>query len=216
MGYYKYTKPEWIQSSIDYGAYASRIDAVNDPYEMEGIVHPEDFRICCLASSSMRMLMWSYYTKHQGCCIEYEFEKGIIEAGILKPVEYVRDYYERRYMSNEEIRRFLYLKGKEWKKEKEVRAVWYKDDTSQHWIINGENVYLKAKVKSITFGLLAERDEEEYLKALKCIQEYNLQRNKNAEIIVKKLILSNKKYRLQLDQQFDYTREIDRIENGRQ
>ena len=205
--YFKYMKMDYLEDSILYGAYASILKNVNDPYEWEGIVRNDDFRICCLTNSSRKMLMWSYYTNHRGCCVEFAFDKKLEETGILRPVKYLEVFGEHRYMTEDEIIESLYCKGKEWDVESEQRAVWHKNMSNEIWNSKGENIYLKGHVVSISFGLLADR-ENKYKDYLKLIHLYNSGREEKQKIIVRKCILSNKKYEIIYDPQFDYEREI--------
>lgn len=69
---FKYTSVQFVQSCIENGVYASRVDQVNDPYEGNGIENPHLFRIACLTNASSAMLMWAYYGNHHGCRIEYD------------------------------------------------------------------------------------------------------------------------------------------------
>ncbi len=208
MGFYKYTRNRYVSNCIQYGAYASKLEEVNDPYESDGIVYPNRFRICCLTTSPKQMLMWAYYTNHRGCCVEYSIPNDI-ENGLLKKVVYSEEYYNHRYLSEDEIEKNLFIKGKEWENENEFRAVWHESQHKEPWIrVNGD-VFLHINVKTVTFGLLAEKDPQ-YLDALKSIQIHNSVAQKT--INVKKMILSHSKYALVLDPQFDYEETIRALE----
>jgi hypothetical protein len=65
MTLYKYTRQEFIPSSVENGIYASRLDDINDPFEGKGITYPNQYRVVCLTASSYRMLMWAYYGNHK-------------------------------------------------------------------------------------------------------------------------------------------------------
>lgn len=211
MAYFKYTKNQYIQHCILNGVYGSKLKEVNDPFEWEGIVHPDNYRICCLTTSPKQMLMWAYYTNHRGCCVEYEFSDEI-ENGILKRVQYREDYLNHRFMNEDEIEKSLFYKGKEWERENEIRAVWHGSKNDQIWNnINGD-IYLKGEVVSVTFGLLAEKDTD-YLDALKTIRIHNKASEK--PITVNKMIISDKMYGLIHDPQFNYEIAIQELENGR-
>lgn len=71
MELYKYTSIEHSLDSLIYGIYAGCIKDFNDPYEAEGIVFPEDYRVCCTSLSNKPMFMWAYYGNHRGCCIQF-------------------------------------------------------------------------------------------------------------------------------------------------
>ena len=203
--FYKYTSLNFIESAIKYGAYASRLDRINDPYECEGILYPNDFRVSCLTKSSSQMLMWSYYNNHRGCVLKYAFPDDIYGV-LLKPVAYSNIYVAHRFLSDEEIIDSLYKKGREWKKENEVRAVYHaKKHDATAWNHVDEEVYLKARVETVYLGILSHKDSK-YQDAIHFIKEYN---QENSESInVKKYILSDRGYKLVLDTQFDYNREV--------
>ena len=95
---FKYTLSEHIQSCVENGVYASRLDNINDPYEARDVRYQEQYRVVCLTSSSQQMLMWAYYGNHKGCCIEYDVT-GI--DGIQK-VNYIRDFISRENMTTDE------------------------------------------------------------------------------------------------------------------
>lgn len=198
MKVYKYTRLEFIESSIENGIYASRLDQVNDPYEEEGIVNCDDYRICCVSLSSRQMLLWSYYNQHYGCTIQFE-----VPDGSFVPVEYTETFETRRYSNASEIKTSLLQKGKEWEHEKEYRAVYYsKDIDNSMWRIVGDNFfYDDATVTRVTFGALAYKSEH-YMAAINYLIEYNKTATKKIE--VKKLILRNDRYELVNDNQFDY------------
>ena len=164
---FKYTKLDYIKSALYNGVYASVLTDVNDPYEWNGLEYAKDYRICCMTTSSRQMLMWSYYTHHSGCCIEYCFDESLLSNNIVRPVNYTDIYRNNRYLSLDEIYDHLYSKGKEWEHEKEVRAVWFRDDFDKKlWFVRDDLVFLKAKVRSVTFGILSDRSNE-YFNVLK-------------------------------------------------
>ncbi len=196
---YKYTNMDFIESCINNGIYASKIDAVNDPFESEGVKYPQLYRICCMTNSPKKMLLWAYYTNHRECCIE--FDVSSLDTTLLRPVNYVDSFSTHLDMSLEEVYDSLYRKGKEWRHENEFRAVFYKKryDNSQ-WDVNGDNVFLKAPVKSVTFGLFADRDLGRYKNALEVLMRYGIEG--------KKCKLKNNKYALEDDRQFDLEIEL--------
>lgn len=117
---YKYTSLEYINSCIENGIYASRLENINDPFEVKDIRYKEQFRVVCLTTSYKQMLMWAYYGNHRGCCIEYDVSnlKGI------RPINYIKTFQSHNEMSNEELIESLYNKGFEWKHENEYRLVY--------------------------------------------------------------------------------------------
>lgn len=94
----KYTDLKYIEKSIKYGVYASHIDAVNDPFEYEGVEYPDEYRICCMTNSSKQMIMWAYYTNHKGCLIEYDVSRGNeLQNELIRPVRYEETLRNSRY-----------------------------------------------------------------------------------------------------------------------
>lgn len=204
---YKYTKLKYIKSAFEYGIFASRLEQLNDPYEIFGIKYTNKYRVCCTSSSSRKMLMWSHYSRHSGCVVI--FENPIYDSKeVLKEIDYTDKLIDFERMKNDNIVEYLMSKGKEWAYEKEMRAVYYSDSNEKYWIKKGNEVYLRAKVKGIIFGLYSDR-EDEYLDSLKLIKDYNDELD--CEIEVKKCMLSRKKYEIILDPQFDYKEEIKKI-----
>lgn len=199
---FKYTSMDFIESCILNGVYASRIDEVNDPFESDGIHYPYLFRICCMTSSAKKMLLWAYYTNHKECCVEFDVSE--IDTSIIRPVDYIKSFSDHANMSLDEIFASLYCKGNEWSHENEYRAVYYKKKANDlYWNIVGDYVFLKAKVKSVTFGLFAERDLPRYKKALEILKQYGIQ--------AKKCKLRNDKYAIGEDRQFDIDVELERV-----
>ncbi len=211
-GLFKFTKMEYIQSALEYGLFASSINNMNDPYEVEGIYYPDDYRICCATRSSTQMLMWAYYAGHKGCCIEFEVPESY-EGSILKAVDYRKEVINRGALGEKEVIESLFIKGDEWSHEKEWRAVCHLPDADRSiWIIQDtlpQNVYLNLRVKSITFGLFAEQDEERYRKSLLAIDKYN--RQHHTKVQVKKVMMDNDKYELRRNYQFNFEKELTRI-----
>ena len=199
---YKYTSMDFIESCIKNGIYASKIDAVNDPFESEGVKYPHLYRICCMTNSPKRMLLWAYYTNHKECCVE--FDVSSVVPSLIRPVDYVDSFSPHINMSLEEVFSSLYRKGKEWKHENEFRAVYYtKNNDRSNWKADGDNVYLKATVRSVTFGLFSDRDLPRYKKALETLIYHGIEG--------KKCRLKNNKYALEDDRQFDLETELDRV-----
>lgn len=204
---YKYTSMEYIEDAIRYGVYASRLGDLNDPYEYNGIVYIEDYRVCCMTTSSAKMLMWAYYGYHRGCCIKYDVS-GIISdyPGLIRKVDYTDILRtSHREMNSKELYDNLYRKSKEWKQENEYRAVKHLDKNEDAWNLYENKVFLKAKVKQIIFGVEVSSEPEKYFDALKTIHDYNL---KDCNIEVKKMYVKPDKYELKFDPQYDYLREL--------
>ena len=203
---YKYTSKKFLSSCIKHGIYASNLKNVNDPYEGNGIENPELYRIACLTNSPMQMLMWAYYGNHQECCIEYDVSS--ISKELLKYVYYRKDFQNHDDMTPKEILQSLYSKGYEWKHEKEYRAVFFRKKYDKNvWDDFGEDIFLKAPIKSVTFGLLADKDVKNYLAALKVLSKH-----KNIE--VKKCKLKGNEYALTHDKQFDFDIELEKAEQA--
>ena len=109
MEAFKFTQLKYIQSAIEYGAFASSIDSLNDPYEWQGIRYPESLKVCCLTSAPFKMLMWSHYAKHTGCRIDFSFDERC--NGILRPVTYANEFVDHSALSAKEPVEHLYTKG---------------------------------------------------------------------------------------------------------
>ena len=202
---YKYTTIKYIQSSVENGIYASRIDQVNDPFEGAEIENPDLFRIVCLTNASSAMLMWAYYGNHHGCRIEYDVTD--IPEELLHEVEYLKSFQNHYEMTPNEIVDSLYKKGYEWAHEKESRAVYYAPNADNSlWIRKNEKVFLKAKVVSVMFGLLAGegKDAEDYLRALLYLKEH-------PGIEVGKAKLKKDRYAISSSAQFDIDEEIKKV-----
>ena len=199
---FKYTGLEHIKSCIENGIYASRLDNINDPFEGKGIRYKEQYRVVCLTASPFQMLMWAYYGNHRGCCIEYEVDESI---GI-RQVEYIKEFLDHEDMNTTEIIESLYKKGNEWNHEKEYRMVYYSPQANKSlWKVDGENVFLRAKVKKITFGLASEMDCR-YADILEFLSQYN---NGHGSIIdITKCKLMRNRYQLEPDKQFDIDNEL--------
>ena len=206
MRLYRYTSLEFIPSCVENGVYASNLSNINDPYEGRGIRYPNQYRVVCLTKSPFQMLMWAYYGNHKGCRITYE-----VDDSNVKPVEYTTDFQSHEDMTTKQVIESLYRKGKEWKHENEYRVV-YHDPTADRdlWTVDGEKVFLKAQVKEVVFGLLADEDDR-YLEMLKYLQKHNRNQEK---IDVSKCRLMSDRYQLEADKQFDIDSEIRMLEKG--
>ncbi len=198
---YKYTQLEYLEKCLKNGVYASELNHLNDPYERKGILNPDDFRVVCMTTSKRKMLMWSYYTMHKGICIEYIVSDD--SRSILKPVKYVSNAYNRRYLSAQEIKTDLGKKGNEWKHEKEYRAVYHSADVNSIWgSIPGKgknDIYLKLKVSKVVAGCDISLDDLESL--VNTVNAYNSISKEKVEI--ERLILRDYRHELVVDRQFD-------------
>ena len=199
---YKYTTSEYIRSCIENGVYASKLDNINDPYEARDVRYQDQYRVVCLTSSSTQMLMWAYYGNHKGCCIEYD----VTDIGSIRKVEYVKEFISREDMTTDEVIETLYCKGHEWRHENEHRLVYHTGTANESlWKHDGDNVFLIAPVKSITFGIAVDLDYK-YIEALEYLKEYN--RVHKPIIEVSKCRLMSNKYQLKADKQFNLDDEI--------
>ncbi len=207
---YKYTSLKYIEESLNYGVHAARLNSVNDPYEIHEIMYPEDYRIVCMTSSCKKMLLWSYYVNHKGCCIEFDIPEFARE--IVKPVNYSKNIEYRQSMDADQIIASLYSKGDEWKEESEYRAVYYtrRDNDWSYWKKYKDEIFLKLEVKAIILGVNSEYSDG-YLEALKSIRDWN--DNNGKSIPVYKMYKRTDKYGLEINKQFDYKREIKKLQS---
>lgn len=204
---YKYMSLNYLQDALDYGVYCSPITEVNDPYECEGIDNPEFYRIACMTNSSKKMLLWSYYINHRGCCVEFsipkEFEKKI------KKVKYDEDFVMRNELSIEQVIETLTHKGAEWSHENEYRAVYYSPDVNDDYIwiekMNSGHIFLRLPVKAVCFGIYSHK-EERYIESIKMILEYNKIHRSN--VLIQKVKKSPIRYELVEDKQFNIKAEL--------
>ena len=206
MKFYKYMDIKNAVSALKNGIYAGKLNEFNDPYEYEGIKYVDDYRVCCGTRSAMKMLMWAHYVSHQGCCVEYEVPK---DCELIKNVEYVEDYYERREMNRDELFENLYVKAKEWKYENEIRIVcdtMHLNDAL--WTVIDEKYFFKkASVKAVCLGLNTDLNSSDVQNLFLFIDGYNSSMPEGDRLIkVQKCILSHRNYSITLDKQFDYRR----------
>ena len=54
MKIHKYMKIEHAIDALEHGIYAGTLDSFNDPYEYEGILYPDLYRVCCLTGSDRK------------------------------------------------------------------------------------------------------------------------------------------------------------------
>ena len=199
---YKYMKIEHVKDSIKNGIYAAPLNTFNDPYECKGIRYLDDYRVCCLTGSSRQMIMWAYYGNHKGCCVSFEIPDKL---EIVKEINYTKEYYNHTKMSNEELVDILYTKAYEWNHEKEIRIVYNSEDSDKSlWNYDNDKVYFKGKVREVNFGLnvdFKEKNCQELLKYLSMNEEYY-------HIIVNQCRLSDSRYEIVKDKQFNYKKEI--------
>lgn len=200
---YKYMKIEYIIDSIKNGIYAGAANSFNDPYEEKDIRYIEQYRICCLASSSNKMLMWAHYGNHQQCCVEFSVREDSVRS-----VEYSEDYNITRNLIEQASEEMFFRKAKEWSYEKEQRAVCdIKKFDDALWKKVQDRYYLRALPKTVYFGLRVNFENEDIQAVLNYIKEHNLS-NIDNQIEVKLCALRDDKYEITTDKQFDYTREI--------
>ena len=181
---YKYIKLENLISTIKNGVYAAKPSELNDPFEWSDLSKDQikQYRICCLTGSYNQKLMWSHYANgHRGCIVSVELPKEL-ETGdsVIRKVNYT---------SRKEVEKIkkpierLYQKDKKWSNEKEWRAVYdSKCFDSEIWQEKDDKVFLKAKVKKVWFGCAVDQESVEYLKVIKMIQDFNIQKKKADKI----------------------------------
>ena len=146
--------------------------------------------------------MWAYYGNHRGCCVEYD----VSNINGIKKVDYVKEFNSHEDMNNDEVLESLYKKGNEWAHENEYRIVYYQPSENKGlWKIKKDDVFLKASVKKIVFGYLAEK-EDGYYEALEYLNKYNSKNEKNIEIAKCKMMKN--KYQLEENKQFDIELEL--------
>ena len=210
---YKYTRLEYVNSSLNNGIFASPIDTLNDPYEFKEMPANGKFRIVCLSRSRNAKLMWSHYADgHRGCSIKIAVPDGYQEVGYpLRRVAYRSCYLKRNGLTEDELAEALYGKDKKWSKELEVRAVYYaNNDNLPCWKKNRNNIFYKANITQVDFGCFAHLDSH-YLDALIAIRDYNA--NHRKKIKVRKYKMSDDRYEFCVDKTFDYIKEIAAIIN---
>ena len=212
---YKYTRLEFINSSLNNGIFASKIDSLNDPYESDSIFEGncDDYRVVCLSRSRNKKLMWSHYANgHRGCSIKIALPDNYgIDDCLLKRVQYTSKYNPRRNLDTKEIVDSLYTKDKKWDYELEVRAVYSslssRDDC---WKKYRNNIFYKVDITQIDFGCFSHFDDH-YLDALIAIRDYNV--NHKKKIKIRKYKMSHEKYAFVIDHSFNYLTEIDELIN---
>lgn len=213
---YKYTRLEFVNSTLNNGIFASKIDSLNDPYESKGIesCDTNDFRVVCLSRSRNKKLMWSHYADgHRGCSIKIAIPEDYDTCDCpMRRVKYTGKYNSRDNLEVIDIVNSLYLKDKKWDYELEVRAV-YSELNKKYacWKKHRSNVFYKVSILQIDFGCFSHFDSH-YLDALIAIRDYNS--NHKKKIKVRKYKMSDKKYEFVIDHDFDYEKEIAKIING--
>lgn len=203
MKIHKYMKIEHAIDALEHGIYAGTLDSFNDPYEYEGILYPDLYRVCCLTGSDRKMLLWAHYANHSECCVGFD-----VNENDVRQVKYTTDYYQRREMSQEEVLENLFVKAKEWDYENEYRIICEIENyDALKWNKIGESYFFKAKVTELIFGLKTNFSNENSQRLLKYLKRYNENRDNHA-VDVKKCMLSDKRYEIIFNKQFDYRREI--------
>ena len=204
---YKYMSLGKLEDAILNGVSTSYLGFSN-PLELEGVENPNLYRKCCMTNSSRQMLLWAYYgSYHRGCCVE--FDVSGIDRVLLRKVNYTKSISSHEDMTPKEICEDLYNVGKEWEHENEYRAVFYKRNYNKSvWNVLDDRIYLKAKVKAVTFGLFAEENVELYLKCLELL--------KRNSITTKKCRIRSSKYELTDDPQFDIESEIEKVKERKE
>ena len=194
---YQYMDLSHLSSCFENGIYASKLERVNDPYEGLGIEYPNQYRICCMTKSPLKMLMWAYYVNHRGCCVGFDV------GSHFQPVKYTDTLQPHEEMDSEEIIASLYTKGKEWIHEEEYRAVYFEPEANGSlWNKKSNEVYFRAPVVSVTFGLTAESNPD-YLEALEYLRDSG-----STGIEYSKCKLKKGQYQLYKDKQFNIDQEI--------
>lgn len=212
---YKYTRLEFVNSSLNNGIFASKIDSLNDPYESNSICEEncDDYRVVCLSRSRNKKLMWSHYADgHRGCSIKIELPNNYgLNDCLLKRVQYTSKYISKDSLDADEIVNSLYTKDKKWDYELEVRAV-YSNASSKAdcWKKYRGNIFYKVTISQIDFGCFSHFDAH-YLDALIAIRDYNT--NHQRKIKVRKYKMSHKKYEFVIDKDFNYIDEIAKLIN---
>ena len=164
----------------------SPITNYNDALEEVDIQNPKNFYAVCFSRCTTNMLMWAHYAdSYKGCKIVIDLKK-YKEAGI----EFKKIIYTTRLKRNQKgLSDYdkLLCKGKRWEYECENR---YLVDLSS--LSNNDknvlkkksnNYYISAYIKSICFGFKVPENSDEYLEALRLIEEINSNAIKTANII---------------------------------
>ena len=210
---YKYTRLDYVNSTLNNGIFASSINSLNDPYECNNIDSYAAYKVVCLSRSRNKKLMWSHYADgHRGCSIKISVPEdyGKLDCP-LKRVIYSGNLVNRKNLSNSELADSLYIKDKKWDYELEVRAVYSQSNSHLScWKKSRNNVFYKATITQIDFGCFSHFDPH-YLDALVAIRDYNAHHKR--KIKVRKYRMSEKKYEFIIDKNFDYIHEIARIIN---
>lgn len=210
---YKYTRLEFINSTLNNGVFASNLYSLNDPYECESVEENNNIRVVCLSRSRNKKLMWSHYADgHRGCSIKISAPKQYgTDVCPLRRVIYRREFFSRTNLENQDYIDSLYTKDKKWDYELEVRAVCDTNNyNTLYWKKYRNNIFLKVNIQQIDFGCFSHFDPH-YLDALISIRDYNS--NHKKKIKVRKYKMSNQRYEFVLDKEFDYIKEIAKIIN---
>lgn len=213
---YKYTNIKDIEkfkSILEHGVYACPTELLNDPFEWERMEEEGRgrYRIACLTFSRNSKLMWGHYADgHRGCMIHFvlpdDYDSSFTSSNLLRKVNYENKIGYDKITSNYER---LYHKDKKWQYEKEIRAVFDREDhDSNQWEIMDDLVFYKIKVQSIFLGCETSK-EDNYERLLKEIHEYN--QNHSRKIKVGKFkIKESSKYAFEQDNEFSFEDELRR------
>lgn len=210
---YKYTRLEFLNSTLLNGIYASNLNELNDPYECFGYPEELKLKVVCLSRSRNKKLMWSHYANgHRGCSIKIVPPNDYgTEDCELKRVQYSSKIIRYPNIKGKEFIEQLYIKDKKWEYELEVRAVFDPDNYDEdRWKIRRDKTYYQVKISQVDFGCFADRDPF-YLDALIVLRDYNT--NHKKKIKVRKYKMSDKKYEFIIDKEFDYIKEIAKLTN---
>lgn len=213
---FKYTSVRYIQSSLENGIYAGKIEDLNDPYEAKDIRDCSTYRICALSRSLNSNLMWAHYANsHKGCKLQIKFNEYCSSNSPLKRVNYKSKHINRAsLLTEEDIIDSLYCKDDKWKDELEVRAVFSKNQYDQTaWnILDDDSVFLKAKISTISYGCMVDTNSDDYRKSILAIYQYNLERPIKERIKVQKMAMKDKEYRFIVDSDYSFELELERLD----
>lgn len=194
-----------VISALENGIYAGHLSSFNDPYEYEGILYPDNYRVCCLTKSSRKMLMWAHYGNHRGCCVGFQ-----VDDNDLREVIYSTDFYRRSEMDKNEVLENLYVKSSEWSYENEYRIICKVSEfDSKKWSLRKVNevtsYFFKAKVVEVVFGIRTNFKDQNCQELLKTLQKINYNQEK---LKVKACTISDTKYEIIFNNQFEYEMQI--------
>jgi hypothetical protein len=181
MKIYKYhtINTNLLHSLLKKKHWCSRIDLLNDPYELQFMDKTEnevykDFTkeicVCCFSKNMNEVLMWSHYAdNHKGVCLEFEIDpkkyKGSLwemkydnKLTILDKVELHEDGTLK--LNIETTGKFLSTKFKNWAYEEELRITIIPEDSYKP----GTMIDYLGNLTSIFFGKKSSKDDIELVK----------------------------------------------------